>query len=251
MQQQQQQPQQSPAGVATPSSVGSQTTLNSGAAAATASVSTNTSTPIRIGSAKHAGGGDSLAPPLGNVTSSSHSVPGTPQQQPQSSSVPTASGSHLQLQNSGALSMAASNQSLGVSVGAGSSISGINITPPNSAGLRQSSGEFAQSVAMTPLLCIAAAAGAGDQDTSSSLASIAFQCRVVSYRIVSCFVLCCLYTLSLSLSISLFLTVDCLSAAHTFLTLVSSFAVACYCFLFQFHFDQLRAAIHTNTHTQA
>lgn len=219
--QQQQQTQQSPAGVATPSSVGSQTTLNSGgaaaaAAAATASVSTNTSTPIRIGSAKHAGGGDSLAPPLGNVTSSSHSVPGTPQQQPQSSSVPTASGSHLQLQNSGALSMAASNQSLGVSVGAGSSISGINITPPNSAGLRQSSGEFAQSVAMTPLLCIAAAAGAGDQDTSSSLASIAFQCRVISYRIVSCFVLCCLYTLSLCLFLSL-------SLSHCWFSISSSY----------------------------
>ncbi|XP_017848569.1 oxysterol-binding protein-related protein 8 isoform X1 [Drosophila busckii] len=106
------------------------------------------STPIRISSAsKHSGGGDSLLPPAtpgGNLassaTSSSHSVPGTPQQQPQSSSVPTASGSHLQLQTPSALSMNASNQSLGMSsVGAGSSsFSGINITPPNSAGIRQS-----------------------------------------------------------------------------------------------------------------
>lgn len=159
--QQQQQSQQS-SGVATPSGTSSsQTALNTGGtttaaaasgpgpaagvAATASSASTSTSTPIRIGSAKHAGGGDSLVPPSGNIaaSSTSHSVPGTPQQQPQSSSVPTASGSHLQLQNSGALSMAASNQSLGVSVGAGSSISGINITPPNSAGLRQSSGEFA------------------------------------------------------------------------------------------------------------
>ncbi|XP_034488250.1 oxysterol-binding protein-related protein 8 isoform X2 [Drosophila innubila] len=149
MQQQQQQQQQS--GVATPS-----TPLNSPAASLGAATATGTatgsgtgisssSTPIRIGSAKqHAGGGDSLVPPpLGNIaassTSSSHSVPGTPQQPPQSSSVPTATGSHLQLQTlqTGAHSMAASNQSLG---GAGSSISGINITPPNSAGLRQSSG---------------------------------------------------------------------------------------------------------------
>ncbi|ALC46454.1 CG42668 [Drosophila busckii] len=108
------------------------------------------STPIRISSAsKHSGGGDSLLPPAtpgGNLassaTSSSHSVPGTPQQQPQSSSVPTASGSHLQLQTPSALSMNASNQSLGMSsVGAGSSsFSGINITPPNSAGIRQSTG---------------------------------------------------------------------------------------------------------------
>ncbi|XP_017113728.1 oxysterol-binding protein-related protein 8 isoform X2 [Drosophila elegans] len=110
------------------------------------------STPIRINSAKsHAGGGDTLAP----STPHSHSTPGTPQQQQQSSSVPT--GGHLlQLQaplpsagggggGGGALtpsglSMGASNQSLGVSVGAASSVSGISITPPNSAGLRQSTG---------------------------------------------------------------------------------------------------------------
>ncbi|XP_052835882.1 LOW QUALITY PROTEIN: oxysterol-binding protein-related protein 8 [Drosophila gunungcola] len=106
------------------------------------------STPIRINSAKsHAGGGDTLAP----STPHSHSTPGTPLQQQQSSSVPT--GTHLlQLQaplpstgggGGGAvtpsgLSMGASNQSLGVSVGAASSVSGISITPPNSAGLRQS-----------------------------------------------------------------------------------------------------------------
>ncbi|XP_039495586.1 oxysterol-binding protein-related protein 8 isoform X1 [Drosophila santomea] len=104
------------------------------------------STPIRINSAKQhgaAGGGDTLVHP---ATPHSHSMPGTPQQQPQSSSVPT--GGHLlQLQaplpSAGAvtpsgLSMGASNQSLGVSVGAASSVSGISITPPNSAGLRQS-----------------------------------------------------------------------------------------------------------------
>ncbi|XP_068156082.1 oxysterol-binding protein-related protein 8 isoform X3 [Drosophila tropicalis] len=101
---------------------------------------TTSSTPIRIGSAKHSapgGGGDAAVQTVAGGTSgsgpTSHSVPGTPQQ---SSSVPT--GSHLQLQAMpSAISMGASNQSLGVSVGAGSSISGISITPPNSAGLRQ------------------------------------------------------------------------------------------------------------------
>ncbi|XP_062121904.1 oxysterol-binding protein-related protein 8 isoform X4 [Drosophila sulfurigaster albostrigata] len=142
MQQQLQQQQQS--GVATPSS-GSHTPVNNAGSSVTAaavgvSAGSSSSTPIRIGSAKHAGGGDSLIPPLSNTgaAASSHSVPGTPQQQPQSqsSSVPTATGSHLQLQNAGVLSMAASNQSLAAG---SSSISGINITPPNSAGLRQSS----------------------------------------------------------------------------------------------------------------
>ncbi|XP_041631515.1 oxysterol-binding protein-related protein 8 isoform X2 [Drosophila kikkawai] len=112
---------------------------------------TGSSTPIRINSAKHqqAAGGDSLAPSSSTSATHSHSMPGTPQQQ-QSSSVPT--GSHLQLQapiptpggggavTPSALSMGASNQSLGVSVGAASSVSGISITPPNSAGLRQSTG---------------------------------------------------------------------------------------------------------------
>jgi len=158
MQQQQQQQQQS--GVATPSTPLNSPAASLGAPAATGTATgsgsgtgiSSSSTPIRIGSAKqHAGGGDSLVPPpLGNIaassTSSSHSVPGTPQQPPQSSSVPTATGSHLQLQTlqTGAHSMAASNQSLG-GVGAGSSTSGINITPPNSAGLRQSSGECSNS----------------------------------------------------------------------------------------------------------
>ncbi|KAH8280158.1 hypothetical protein KR018_012563 [Drosophila ironensis] len=100
------------------------------------------STPIRINSAKAQGSsgaaGDSLAP----TTAHSHSMPGTPQQ---SSSMPTAT---LPLPSGGgggggsvtptAMSMGASHQSLGVSVGAGSSVSGISITPPNSAGLRQS-----------------------------------------------------------------------------------------------------------------
>ncbi|XP_032596192.1 oxysterol-binding protein-related protein 8 isoform X3 [Drosophila grimshawi] len=109
--------------------------------------SSSCSTPIRIGSerklAGSGGGGDSLLPPPSNtisVSSCSHSMPGTPQ----SSSVPTATGSTLQLQattsSSAALTMAASNQSLGV--GASSSISGINITPPNSAGLRQQPSVF-------------------------------------------------------------------------------------------------------------
>jgi len=92
-------------------------------------------------------------------------MPGTPQQQQQSSSVPT--GSHLlQLQaplpsasgGGGAvtpsgLSMGASNQSLGVSVGAASSVSGISITPPNSAGLRQSTGEL-DPLFTRPPLCV-------------------------------------------------------------------------------------------------
>ncbi|KAH8414355.1 hypothetical protein KR215_003993 [Drosophila sulfurigaster] len=142
--QQQLQQQQQQSGVATPSS-GSHTPVNNAGSSVTAaavgvSAGSSSSTPIRIGSAKHAGGGDSLIPPLSNTgaAASSHSVPGTPQQQPQSqsSSVPTATGSHLQLQNAGVLSMAASNQSLAAG---SSSISGINITPPNSAGLRQSS----------------------------------------------------------------------------------------------------------------
>ncbi|KRG02147.1 oxysterol-binding protein-related protein 8 isoform X4 [Drosophila mojavensis] len=140
-QQQQHQHQQHQPAVITNSSSGNHTPINSGVGAGALPGS---STPIRIGSAKHAGGGDTLVPPVANAAS--HSVPGTPQQQPpQSSSVPTATGSHLQLQTAGIMSMAASNQSLGVSAGigasaGGSSISGINITPPNSAGLRQSSG---------------------------------------------------------------------------------------------------------------
>ncbi|XP_070063042.1 oxysterol-binding protein-related protein 8 isoform X8 [Drosophila virilis] len=138
----QQQQQHQAASVANSTIINSAVGLTPPAPAPAAALS-NSSTPIRIGSAKHAGGGDSLLPPVGNTAS--HSVPGTPQQQtPQASSVPTASGSHLHLQTAGALSMAASNQSLGVNVGvgvgAGSNISGINITPPNSAGLRQSSG---------------------------------------------------------------------------------------------------------------
>ncbi|KRF83462.1 oxysterol-binding protein-related protein 8 isoform X5 [Drosophila virilis] len=137
----QQQQQHQAASVANSTIINSAVGLTPPAPAPAAALS-NSSTPIRIGSAKHAGGGDSLLPPVGNTAS--HSVPGTPQQQtPQASSVPTASGSHLHLQTAGALSMAASNQSLGVNVGvgvgAGSNISGINITPPNSAGLRQSS----------------------------------------------------------------------------------------------------------------
>ncbi|XP_017967025.1 oxysterol-binding protein-related protein 8 isoform X4 [Drosophila navojoa] len=141
-QQQQQHHQQQQPAVITNSSSGNHTPINSGVGAAGALP--GSSTPIRIGSAKHAGGGDTLVPPVANAAS--HSVPGTPQQQPpHSSSVPTATGSHLQLQTTGIMSMAASNQSLGVSAGigasaGGSSISGINITPPNSAGLRQSSG---------------------------------------------------------------------------------------------------------------
>ncbi|KAH8383358.1 hypothetical protein KR009_008152, partial [Drosophila setifemur] len=102
----------------------------------------SSSTPIRINSARqHAGGGDSLAPSAAH----SHSMPGTPQQ---SSSVPSGGGGQLPLPlplpggggsvTPTAQSMGASNQSLGVSVGAASSVSGISITPPNSAGLRQS-----------------------------------------------------------------------------------------------------------------
>ncbi|XP_039232728.1 oxysterol-binding protein-related protein 8 isoform X2 [Drosophila yakuba] len=119
-----------------------------GAGPAASAAAGASSTPIRINSAKQhgaAGGGDTLVHP---ATPHSHSMPGTPQQQPQSSSVPT--GGHLlQLQaplpSAGAvtpsgLGMGASNQSLGVSVGAASSVSGISITPPNSAGLRQSTG---------------------------------------------------------------------------------------------------------------
>ncbi|XP_015037428.2 oxysterol-binding protein-related protein 8 isoform X3 [Drosophila pseudoobscura] len=134
-----------------PSGSGSHTPVNptSSLSSVTGTAAGSTSTPIRINSAKHSGGGDSLLPSLGlaggsgtGASTSSHSMPGTPQQ---SSSVPT--GSHLQLQTPSAtggavtpsgLSMGASNQSLGVSVGAASSVGGISITPPNSAGLRQS-----------------------------------------------------------------------------------------------------------------
>ncbi|BFF91058.1 oxysterol-binding protein-related protein 8 [Drosophila madeirensis] len=138
--------QPSGSGAHTPVNPTSSSSSVTGAGLATAS----TSTPIRINSAKHSGGGDSLLPSLGlagvsgSGASTSHSMPGTPQQ---SSSVPT--GSHLQLQTpsvtGGAvtpsgLSMGASNQSLGVSVGAASSVGGISITPPNSAGLRQTTG---------------------------------------------------------------------------------------------------------------
>ncbi|XP_034131321.1 oxysterol-binding protein-related protein 8 isoform X5 [Drosophila guanche] len=139
------------AATAQPSGSGAHTPVNptssSSSVTGAGTAAASTSTPIRINSAKHSGGGDSLLPSLGlsgvsgSGASTSHSMPGTPQQ---SSSVPT--GSHLQLQTpsvtGGAvtpsgLSMGASNQSLGVSVGAASSVGGISITPPNSAGLRQ------------------------------------------------------------------------------------------------------------------
>ncbi|XP_034664903.1 oxysterol-binding protein-related protein 8 isoform X7 [Drosophila subobscura] len=139
---------------AQPSGSGAHTPVNptssSSSVTGAGTAAASTSTPIRINSAKHSGGGDSLLPSLGlagvsgSGASTSHSMPGTPQQ---SSSVPT--GSHLQLQTpsvtGGAvtpsgLSMGASNQSLGVSVGAASSVGGISITPPNSAGLRQTTG---------------------------------------------------------------------------------------------------------------
>ncbi|XP_026840337.1 oxysterol-binding protein-related protein 8 isoform X4 [Drosophila persimilis] len=138
---------------AQPSGSGSHTPVNptSSLSSVTGTAAASTSTPIRINSAKHSGGGDSLLPSLGlagvsgtGASTSSHSMPGTPQQ---SSSVPT--GSHLQLQTPSAtggavtpsgLSMGASNQSLGLSVGAAGSVGGISITPPNSAGLRQSTG---------------------------------------------------------------------------------------------------------------
>ncbi|EDW24336.1 GL23459 [Drosophila persimilis] len=140
---------------AQPSGSGSHTPVNptSSLSSVTGTAAASTSTPIRINSAKHSGGGDSLLPSLGlagvsgtGASTSSHSMPGTPQQ---SSSVPT--GSHLQLQTPSAtggavtpsgLSMGASNQSLGLSVGAAGSVGGISITPPNSAGLRQSTGEY-------------------------------------------------------------------------------------------------------------
>ncbi|XP_034131318.1 oxysterol-binding protein-related protein 8 isoform X2 [Drosophila guanche] len=116
------------AATAQPSGSGAHTPVNptssSSSVTGAGTAAASTSTPIRINSAKHSGGGDSLLPSLGlsgvsgSGASTSHSMPGTPQQ---SSSVPTG----------------ASNQSLGVSVGAASSVGGISITPPNSAGLRQ------------------------------------------------------------------------------------------------------------------
>ncbi|XP_032576174.1 oxysterol-binding protein-related protein 8 isoform X2 [Drosophila sechellia] len=144
---------QQPATPSTPVNNAPSATPSAATAPAASAPAGASSTPIRINSAKQhgaAGGGDTLAHP---ATPHSHSMPGTPQQQPQSSSVPT--GGHLlQLQAplpsagggpgavtpSGLSSMGASNQSLGVSVGAASSVSGISITPPNSAGLRQSTG---------------------------------------------------------------------------------------------------------------
>nr|NP_001189250.2 Oxysterol-binding protein-related protein 8, isoform M [Drosophila melanogaster]ADV37341.2 Oxysterol-binding protein-related protein 8, isoform M [Drosophila melanogaster] len=143
---------QQPATPSTPVNNAPSATPSAASGPAASAPAVASSTPIRINSAKQqgaAGGGDTLAHP---ATPHSHSMPGTPHQQPQSSSVPT--GGHLlQLQaplpsagggtGAGAvtpsgLSMGASNQSLGVSVGAASSVSGISITPPNSAGLRQS-----------------------------------------------------------------------------------------------------------------
>ncbi|XP_033167785.1 oxysterol-binding protein-related protein 8 isoform X2 [Drosophila mauritiana] len=146
---------QQPATPSTPVNNAPSATPSAATAPAASAPAGASSTPIRINSAKQhgaAGGGDTLAHPA-TPHSHSHSMPGTPQQQPQSSSVPT--GGHLlQLQAplpsagggpgavtpSGLSSMGASNQSLGVSVGAASSVSGISITPPNSAGLRQSTG---------------------------------------------------------------------------------------------------------------
>lgn len=147
---------QQPATPSTPVNSAPSATPSAATGPAASAPAVASSTPIRINSAKQhgaAGGGDTLAHP---ATPHSHSMPGTPHQQPQSSSVPT--GGHLlQLQaplpsasggpGAGAvtpsgLSMGASNQSLVVSVGAASSVSGISITPPNSAGLRQSTGEW-------------------------------------------------------------------------------------------------------------
>ncbi|XP_004530654.1 oxysterol-binding protein-related protein 8 isoform X4 [Ceratitis capitata] len=107
---------------------------------------TTSSTPIRIGSglsSYHGSSSASVATPHQAITGNESSSPGGggsagagTTAAPQSSSVPSGAADNLrqQLQSQISLSMGASNQSLGVSAGA---VGGTSITPPNSAGLRQ------------------------------------------------------------------------------------------------------------------
>ncbi|XP_012159307.1 oxysterol-binding protein-related protein 8 isoform X3 [Ceratitis capitata] len=110
---------------------------------------TTSSTPIRIGSglsSYHGSSSASVATPHQAITGNESSSPGGggsagagTTAAPQSSSVPSGAADNLrqQLQSQISLSMGASNQSLGVSAGA---VGGTSITPPNSAGLRQTGG---------------------------------------------------------------------------------------------------------------
>ncbi|XP_011184355.1 oxysterol-binding protein-related protein 8 isoform X3 [Zeugodacus cucurbitae] len=109
---------------------------------------TTSSTPIRIGSGLSSYHGNSSASVATHhaMTGNDSSSPGGggsagagTSAVPQSSSVPSAATDTLrqQLQSQISLSMGASNQSLGVSAGA---VGVSSITPPNSAGLRQTGG---------------------------------------------------------------------------------------------------------------
>ncbi|XP_054725968.1 oxysterol-binding protein-related protein 8 isoform X2 [Anastrepha obliqua] len=106
------------------------------------------STPIRIGSGASSYHGNSSASVATQhaMTGNDSSSPGGggsagagSSAAPQSSSVPSGAADTLrqQLQSQISLSMGSSNQSLGVSAGAAG---GTSITPPNSAGLRQTGG---------------------------------------------------------------------------------------------------------------
>lgn len=111
---------------------------------------TTSSTPIRIGSGLSGYHGNSSASVATHhaLTGNDSSSPGGggsagtgASAVPQSSSVPSGATDTLrqQLQSQISLSMGASNQSLGVSAGA---VGVSSITPPNSAGLRQTGGKF-------------------------------------------------------------------------------------------------------------
>uniref|UniRef100_A0A0K8VYP2 Oxysterol-binding protein n=1 Tax=Bactrocera latifrons TaxID=174628 RepID=A0A0K8VYP2_BACLA len=125
-----------------------QTTAAGSGGSNVSNLMTTSSTPIRIGSGLSSYHGNSSAPVATHhaMTGNDSSSPGGggsagtgTSAVPQSSSVPSGAADTLrqQLQSQISLSMGASNQSLGVSAGA---VGVSSITPPNSAGLRQTGG---------------------------------------------------------------------------------------------------------------
>ncbi|XP_050317666.1 oxysterol-binding protein-related protein 8 isoform X5 [Bactrocera neohumeralis] len=125
-----------------------QTTAAGSGGSNVSNLMTTSSTPIRIGSGLSSYHGNSSASVATHhaMTGNDSSSPGGggsagtgTSAVPQSSSVPSGAADTLrqQLQSQISLSMGASNQSLGVSAGA---VGVSSITPPNSAGLRQTGG---------------------------------------------------------------------------------------------------------------
>ncbi|XP_037949881.1 oxysterol-binding protein-related protein 8 isoform X1 [Teleopsis dalmanni] len=114
------------------------------------------STPIRIGSGSgsfHGQHGSSNSSATigtaqrqhhhshqGAGTGNESSSPGGSAVGQQSSSVPTTAVGQLQMQSNTSLAIGASNQSLGVLAGGAAGAGSANITPPNSAGIKQAGG---------------------------------------------------------------------------------------------------------------